>query len=75
MKTKTKLASMKHILLSFTLWVTLLDCSEGLSSSPNSSFQQTTRNVATQTLQGAGIPIVDMNQYNIPLSQIEAITI
>lgn len=37
----------------------------------SSLYGQTTKNVATQTLQGTGPPTVDLNQYNLPLSSIE----
>ncbi|KAL3924511.1 MAG: hypothetical protein SGILL_001006 [Bacillariaceae sp.] len=33
---------------------------------------QTTRNIATQVLQGTGPPIVDLNQYNLPLDVVES---
>jgi ferredoxin len=59
-----------RILLDYSLIVSLLFVwSEGLSSS--SSYDKTTRNIATQTLQGAGPASVDLNQYNLPLNQIE----
>jgi ferredoxin len=37
----------------------------------SSLYGKTTRNIATQTLQGTGPPIVDLNQYNLPLDSIE----
>lgn len=55
------------ILLHYSLVSLLFGWSEGLSS----SYEKTTRNIATQTLQGAGPASVDMNQYNLPLNQIE----
>ena len=42
-------------------------CCDGLSS----PYGKTTKNVATQILQGAGSALVDMNQYNLPLDRIE----
>jgi ferredoxin len=55
------------ILLHYSLVSLLFGWSEGLSS----SYEKTTRNIATQTLQGAGPASVDMNQYNLPLNKIE----
>jgi ferredoxin len=43
-------------------------CTNGLST----PYGQTTRNIATQILQGAGDATVDINQYNLPQDQIEA---
>ena len=43
--------------------------STALSSS--SPFGSTAKNVATQILQGAGPATVDLNQYNLPLEEIE----
>eukprot|EP00429_Kryptoperidinium_foliaceum_P000746 CAMPEP_0176018296 /NCGR_PEP_ID=MMETSP0120_2-20121206/8804_1 /TAXON_ID=160619 /ORGANISM="Kryptoperidinium foliaceum, Strain CCMP 1326" /LENGTH=252 /DNA_ID=CAMNT_0017351341 /DNA_START=12 /DNA_END=770 /DNA_ORIENTATION=- len=40
-------------------------------SSLSTPYGQTTRNIATQVLQGAGPATVDLNQYNLPLDQIE----
>ena len=40
-------------------------------SSQSSLFGKTTRNIATQVLQGTGEPAVDLNQYNLPFSIIE----
>eukprot|EP00560_Eucampia_antarctica_P008268 CAMPEP_0197824236 /NCGR_PEP_ID=MMETSP1437-20131217/1514_1 /TAXON_ID=49252 ORGANISM="Eucampia antarctica, Strain CCMP1452" /NCGR_SAMPLE_ID=MMETSP1437 /ASSEMBLY_ACC=CAM_ASM_001096 /LENGTH=335 /DNA_ID=CAMNT_0043423781 /DNA_START=48 /DNA_END=1055 /DNA_ORIENTATION=- len=37
----------------------------------SSPYGKTTKNVATQVLQGAGAAAVDMNQYNLPLDRIE----
>ena len=37
----------------------------------SSQYGKTTRNIATQVLQGTGPVAVDMNQYNLPLGQIE----
>ena len=37
----------------------------------SSPYGQTSRNIATQVLQGAGPAAVDMNQYNLPLEQTE----
>lgn len=34
-------------------------------------YGKTTRNVASQTLQGTGEPTVDMNQYNLPLEVMQ----
>lgn len=45
----------------------LFGWSQGLAS----PSQKTTRNVATQILQGAGPASVDLNQYNIPLDRVE----
>mmetsp|Transcript_17615 Transcript_17615/g.26696 ORF Transcript_17615/g.26696 Transcript_17615/m.26696 type:complete len:329 (-) Transcript_17615:124-1110(-) len=45
----------------------LLYSSDALSS----PYKKTTRNIATQVLQGAGEPSVNMNQYNLELNQIE----
>jgi len=42
-----------------------------LSLSQSSLFGKTTRNIATQVLQGTGEPAVDLNQYNLPLSVIQ----
>eukprot|EP00534_Pseudo-nitzschia_fraudulenta_P007746 CAMPEP_0201144238 /NCGR_PEP_ID=MMETSP0851-20130426/6005_1 /ASSEMBLY_ACC=CAM_ASM_000631 /TAXON_ID=183588 /ORGANISM="Pseudo-nitzschia fraudulenta, Strain WWA7" /LENGTH=339 /DNA_ID=CAMNT_0047418893 /DNA_START=77 /DNA_END=1096 /DNA_ORIENTATION=- len=42
-----------------------------LSSSSSSLFGKTTRNIATQVLQGTGEPAVDLNQYNLPYSIIQ----
>jgi 2Fe-2S iron-sulfur cluster binding domain len=47
----------------------LLHVSLALSST--SPFGRTAKNVATQILQGAGPPAVDLNQYNVDLSRIE----
>eukprot|EP00980_Cylindrotheca_fusiformis_P001437 scaffold345_cov134-Cylindrotheca_fusiformis.AAC.48 len=41
--------------------------SDGLSA----PYGKTTRNIATQVLQGAGAAAVDLNQYNLPLEAIE----
>lgn len=43
----------------------------GSSSGLSTPYGQTTRNIATQTLQGAGPATVDLDQYNLPLDQIE----
>ncbi|KAG7367221.1 2Fe-2S iron-sulfur cluster binding domain containing protein [Nitzschia inconspicua] len=37
----------------------------------SSLYGKTTRNIATQVLQGTGPPTVDLNQYNLPLNVIE----
>lgn len=37
----------------------------------SSMYGKTTRNIATQVLQGTGPPAVDLNEYNLPLSTIE----
>jgi ferredoxin len=37
----------------------------------SSLYGKTTRNIATQVLQGTGPPTVDLNQYNLPLDIIE----
>jgi ferredoxin len=37
----------------------------------SSLYGKTTRNIATQVLQGTGAPVVDLNVYNLPLSTIE----
>lgn len=42
-----------------------------VSLSQSSLFGKTTRNIATQVLQGTGVPAVDLNQYNLPLTVIE----
>jgi ferredoxin len=60
----------------------LLVCISVLASPPNSCniifiqalsslYGKTTRNIATQVLQGTGPPVVDLNEYNLPLSTIE----
>ncbi len=43
----------------------------GLSSGLSTPYGKTTRNIATQVLQGTGPPAVDLDQYNLPLTQIE----
>ena len=48
-------------------WKCCSYCCDGLSS----PYGKTTKNVATQVLQGTGSPLVDMNQYNLPLDRIE----
>lgn len=42
-----------------------------LGQSLSTPYGQTTRNIATQVLQGAGPATVDLDQYNLPLDQIE----
>jgi ferredoxin len=37
----------------------------------SSPYGKTTRNIATQVLQGTGLPEVDLNQYNLPFSTIQ----
>jgi len=49
------------------LLFSLFRCSDALST----PYGKTTRNVATQVLQGTGPALVDMNMYNLPLDQIE----
>lgn len=44
----------------------------GLSSGLASPYGKTTRNIATQVLQGTGPPAVDLNQYNLPWSTLES---
>jgi ferredoxin len=43
----------------------------GPSCGLSTPYGQTTRNIATQTLQGTGPANVDLNQYNLPLDQVE----
>lgn len=43
----------------------------GPSSGLSAPYGGTTRNVATQILQGAGPASVDLDQYNLPLDQVE----
>lgn len=42
-----------------------------LSNGLSTPFGKTTRNIATQVLQGAGPASVDLNQYNLPLDTVE----
>mmetsp|Transcript_42880 Transcript_42880/g.103707 ORF Transcript_42880/g.103707 Transcript_42880/m.103707 type:complete len:329 (+) Transcript_42880:2-988(+) len=42
-----------------------------LGNALSTPFGKTTRNIATQTLQGAGPASVDLNKYNLPLETIE----
>lgn len=67
---------MKSSLRSFCVCISVLASSlvsdnvivtEALSS----LYGKTTRNIATQVLQGTGPPAVDLNQYNLPLSTVE----
>jgi ferredoxin len=55
------------------LLLDILGCSGFAATSPNSSFDRTTtKNVATQVLQGTGPTQVDLNKYNLKsLEQIE----
>jgi len=42
-----------------------------VDSLSSSLFGETTRNIATQVLQGTGVPMVDLNKYNLPYSVIQ----
>jgi hypothetical protein len=43
----------------------------GSASGLSTPYGQTTRNIATQVLQGAGPATVDLDKYNLPLDQVE----
>ena len=48
-----------------------LSLSSNNPSKPSNQYGDTTRNIATQVLQGAGPASVDMNDYNLPIDVIE----
>jgi len=45
-------------------------CGTVVVSGMSSLYGKTTRNIATQVLQGTGVPTVDLNQYNLPIDVI-----
>ena len=57
-----------HMTRSIICIVSFLLCTTTALSTP---YGQTTRNIATQILQGAGPATVDLNKYNLPQDQIE----
>jgi ferredoxin len=59
------------IMISQLVTVSLLLATATLVNALSTPFGKTTRNIATQTLQGAGPASVDLNQYNLPLETIE----
>jgi ferredoxin len=54
-----------------TVSALLISGSASTTSALSTPYGQTTRNIATQILQGAGPATVDLNQYNLPQDQIE----
>lgn len=66
----TPLFRCERFLFSSILVVLILSASQVVSLS-SSLYGKTTRNIATQVLQGTGPPTVDLNQYNLPLKGIE----
>mmetsp|Transcript_14553 Transcript_14553/g.40434 ORF Transcript_14553/g.40434 Transcript_14553/m.40434 type:complete len:349 (+) Transcript_14553:119-1165(+) len=71
-KTIITIQRLDLLLVSFWFTITFCHCiAPVVSLSQSSLFGKTTRNIATQVLQGTGVPAVDLNQYNLPLSVIE----
>ena len=62
--------AMVAILLSYNAVVLVHGLSSPLPSPKSNQYGDTTRNIATHTLQGAGPASVDMNMYNLPLDTI-----
>ncbi|CAJ1966575.1 unnamed protein product [Cylindrotheca closterium] len=58
-------------MISQLVTVSLLLTKGTLGNALSTPFGKTTRNIATQTLQGAGPATVDLNQYNLPVETIE----
>ncbi|VEU34846.1 unnamed protein product [Pseudo-nitzschia multistriata] len=70
MKSLRSCATPVYFCLAIACWH---DCvAPVVSLSQSSLFGKTTRNIATQVLQGTGEPTVDLNRYNLPLPVIEA---
>lgn len=69
------MTQMKALLLVGAILLVRSEYVQAFAASPSSStpLGQTTKNVATQILQGAGPSLVDLNQYNLDsLEQIES---
>ena len=57
--------------ISSFLQLAIVCCIICLGDSLSTPFGDTTRNIATQVLQGTGPTAVDLNDYNLPLETIE----
>ena len=62
---------MKKRFSSFLLKLAAISCVAWFGQCLSTPYGDTTRNIATQVLQGTGAPTVDLNKYNLPFEDIE----